>query len=83
MQSELIREDLLITLAKRYEEDPSEFVTLPKQTVDSCIAREAVAELRNEGYVEEQIRGVIRLTTAAIRSTKKPTFRHLELKHAI
>ncbi len=83
MQSELIREDLLVTLAKRYEENPSEFVTLPKQTVDSCIAREAVAELRNEGYVEEQIRGVIRLTHRGYQIYKRPSFRQLELKHAI
>jgi predicted transcriptional regulator len=26
------------------------------------LARVAVAELRNEGYVEEQVRGVVRLT---------------------
>jgi predicted transcriptional regulator len=83
MQSELIREGLLVTLAKTYEEDPSEFVTLPKQTVDSSIAREAVAELRNEGYVEEQIRGVIRLTHRGYQVYKRPNLRSLELKHAI
>jgi Mn-dependent DtxR family transcriptional regulator len=37
-------------------------VRLPQQTVDSSFARVAVAELRNEGYVEEQVRGVVRLT---------------------
>jgi hypothetical protein len=83
MQSELIREGLLVTLAKTYEENPTEFVTLPKQTVDSSIAREAVAELRNEGYVEEQIRGVIRLTPRGYLNYKRPTLRFLELKHAI
>ena len=62
MQRELIREGLLFTLASAYEEDPCHFVTLSKQTVDSSLAREVVAELRNEGYVEEQVRGVIRLT---------------------
>ena len=62
MQRELIREGLLFTLAASYEEDPHEFVTLSRQTVDSSLAREVVAELRNEGYVEEQVRGVIRLT---------------------
>ena len=62
MQPETIQTELLLTLAGLYEEDPSQFVTLPKQTVDSSIAREAVAELRNEGIVEEQVRGVIRLT---------------------
>jgi len=62
MHTETIPNELLMTLAKCYEEDPSRFVTLPKQTLDSSLARLAVAELRNEGYVEEQIRGVVRLT---------------------
>jgi Mn-dependent DtxR family transcriptional regulator len=62
MVQESIQDELLVTLAGCYEKDPAQFVTLPKQTVDSCVAREAVAELRNEGIVEEQIRGVIRLT---------------------
>lgn len=62
MQRELIREGLLFTLAAAYEENPCRFVTLSKQTVDSSLAREVVAELRNDGYVEEQVRGVIRLT---------------------
>lgn len=30
--------------------------------MDSSLARGAVAELRNEGIVEEQVRGVVRLT---------------------
>jgi hypothetical protein len=30
--------------------------------MDSSWARVAVAELRNEGFVEEQVRGVIRMT---------------------
>jgi predicted transcriptional regulator len=62
MHGELIRDGLLVTLAKRYENDPSQFVTLSKQTLDSSLAREIVAELRNEGYIQEQVRGVIRLT---------------------
>jgi hypothetical protein len=62
MQRELIREGLLFTLAASYEEDPCRFVSLSKQTMDSSLAREVVAELRNDGYVEEQVRGVIRLT---------------------
>ena len=62
MQRELIREGLLFTLAASYEEDPYQFVSLSKQTMDSSLAREVVAELRNDGYVEEQVRGVIRLT---------------------
>ncbi len=31
---------------------------------------EVVAELRNEGYVEEQVRGVIRLTPRGYRAYK-------------
>jgi hypothetical protein len=59
---ELIRDGLLLTLAQCYEQDPSRYVTLPKETLDSSSARGLVAELRNEGYVEEQVRGVVRLT---------------------
>jgi Mn-dependent DtxR family transcriptional regulator len=62
MHRESIRDWLLITLATRYEEDPHQFVTLSKQTLDSSLARGMVAELRNEGYVQEQVRGVIRMT---------------------
>jgi Mn-dependent DtxR family transcriptional regulator len=35
------------------------------------MARQAVAELRNEGYVEEEVRGVIRLTERGYRAYKK------------
>jgi len=62
MQPLSIQSELFVTLAEHYENDPAEFVRLPKQTVDPSFARVAVAELRNEGYVEEQIRGVVRLT---------------------
>jgi hypothetical protein len=70
MQRELIRDGLLAALAQRYQEDPSQFLTLSKQTVDSALAREVVAELRNEGYVEEEVRGVIRLTPRGYRAYK-------------
>jgi hypothetical protein len=62
MQCASIQSELFLTLAEHYEHNPKEFVTLPRQTVDSSLARVAVAELRNEGYVEEQVRGVVRLT---------------------
>jgi hypothetical protein len=52
-----IRDGILATLVLRYEEDSHQFVTLSRQTLDSSWAREAVAELRNEGFVEEQLRG--------------------------
>ena len=57
MVQESIQTELFVTLVQRYEQDPREFVRLPQQTVDSSVARIAVAELRNEGYVEEQVRG--------------------------
>ena len=62
MDWELIREKLLLTLSGKYEEDPRQFVTLSKQTLDSSVARQIVADWRNQGYVEEKMRGVIRLT---------------------
>jgi hypothetical protein len=61
------RDGLLITLVARYEADHSSFMTLPKQALDSSLARGVVAELRNDGYVEEQLRGVIRLTARGYR----------------
>ena len=63
--------DLFTNLAQRYEEDPDQFVHLPQPTVASAMARQAVAELRNEGYVEEEVRGVIRLTERGYRAYKK------------
>lgn len=57
-----IENDIFVTLVQHYEHDPGEFVSLPQQTVDSSVSRIAVAELRNEGYIEEQVRGVVRLT---------------------
>ncbi len=62
MSVQNIRDGLLVTLVLRYEQDPNQFITLSKKTVDSSSARLAIADLRNEGLVEEQIRGVIRLT---------------------
>ena len=62
MLENALSSDLLYKLARRYEEDPDEFVHLPQPTVASSLARQTLAELRNEGYVEEEVRGVIRLT---------------------
>jgi len=61
-RGEIIRDAILFTLAERYESDRNQFVTLPRQTMDSPVAREVVAELRNEKHLEEQMRGVVRLT---------------------
>jgi hypothetical protein len=62
MLAQDIRDGILVALVLRYEQDRNQFVTLSKKTVDSSYARLAIAELRNEGLVEEQVRGVIRLT---------------------
>jgi len=59
---ESIENHLLVALAQCNEHDPGQFVTLPRQTLDSSAARVEGAKLRNEGYVEEQVRGVMRLT---------------------
>lgn len=67
---DLMRERLLLTLAERYETDRSQFVTLPRQTMDSALAREVVAILRNERSIEEQTRGVVRLTARGYQSYK-------------
>jgi hypothetical protein len=64
-------DDLIHHLAERYEENPSEFVHLPQPTVASAEARQTVSELRNEGYVEEEIRGVIRLTPRGYKEYKR------------
>jgi hypothetical protein len=64
-------DDLIHRLAESYEEDPSEFVHLPQPTVASAAARQTVSELRNEGYVEEEVRGVIRLTPRGYKEYKK------------
>ena len=65
-----IRHGLLVALALSYEQDRDQFVILSKQTVDSSSTRLAIAELRNEGLVEEQVRGVIRLTALGYKRYK-------------
>lgn len=57
-----IENELLLTLAANYERDPFGYITLPKKTVDCSEARVIVADMRNLGYVDEQMRGVVRLT---------------------
>lgn len=64
-------DDIIVDLAERYEENPGQFVQLPQPTIDSAAARQMVAELRNEGYVEEEVRGVVRLTPRGYQFYKK------------
>ena len=66
-------DELIHQLAESYEEDPTEFVHLPKPTLASAAARQTVSELRNEGYVEEEVRGVIRLTPRGYKEYKRKT----------
>lgn len=70
MSCQNIHDGLLVTLVRCYEEDPRRFVTLSRQTLDSSSARVAVAELRNEGFLQEQVRGVIRLTIRGYQKYK-------------
>jgi hypothetical protein len=65
-----IHDDLRIALILRYEENPHQFVTLSRQTLDSSLSRLAIAELRNEGFLEEEVRGVIRLTARGYKQCK-------------
>ncbi len=65
-----IHDELRITLILRYEENPHQFVTLSRQTLDSSLSRLAIAELRNEGFLEEEVRGVIRLTARGYKQCK-------------
>ena len=66
-----IRDGLLAALTECYEADTAHFVILPKHIVDSSSAREVIADLRNEGYIEEQERGVIRFTRRGYESLRE------------
>ena len=70
MSVQSIRDGLLVALVLLYERHSDEFMILSKPTVDSSSARLAIAELRNEGLVEEQVRGVIRLTALGYKKYK-------------
>ena len=71
MMENAFSEELIHRLAERYEEDPTEYTQLPQPTVASSLARQAVSELRNEGLVEEEVRGVIRLTPRGYKEYKR------------
>lgn len=60
--SEIIRMRLVVALLEQSKREPDQFVELWKTAVDSSLVREIVADLRIKGHVEEQMRGVIRLT---------------------
>lgn len=68
MQRDLVRDGLRFELAEQYRENPKVFLSLSKEAIDSALGREIVAELRNEGHVEEEVRGTIRLTPRGYRA---------------
>ena len=68
MQRDLVRDGLRFKLAERYRENPTGFLSLSKEAIDSALGREIVAELRNEGHIEEEVRGTIRLTARGYRA---------------
>lgn len=62
------RENLILALADCYEEDPRKFIHLSERTLGSAFVRQMVSELRNEGYVDEEVRGVIKLTAKGYKT---------------
>ena len=68
MQRDLVRDGIRFKLAERYRENPAGFLSLSKEAMDSTLGREIVAELRNEGHIEEEVRGTIRLTPRGYRA---------------
>jgi hypothetical protein len=68
MKRDLVRDGLRFKLTQQYRKDPTHFLRLSKQSVDCAQAREIVAELRNVGHVEEEVRGTIRLTPRGHRA---------------
>lgn len=62
MNEQSIRRELLMFLTKQYEEDYRRFVVIPAPLMEIYPIRVTVAELRNDRYVEERIRRVIRLS---------------------
>jgi hypothetical protein len=67
MERDLVRDGLRFKLAKQYRENPTDFLSLSREVIDSALSREIVSELRNEGHVEEEVRGTIRLTPRGYR----------------
>ncbi len=66
-----IPSDLVHELVQLYQHDPAEFFRVPAQVMASAAAREGIAELRNNGYVEEDSRGIVRLTTRGYRTFQR------------
>jgi hypothetical protein len=78
--SEVIRMRLVVALLEHSKREPNEFIELRKHAVDSSLVRQIIADLRIEGHVEEQMRGVIRLTPLGldVSSSPQPCQHHLQ-----
>jgi hypothetical protein len=61
-------------LTKHYEEDCGRFVVIPQPLMDVSPVGKAVAELRDERYVEERARGVLRLSPDGYLMCQKELF---------
>jgi hypothetical protein len=68
MHRDLFLDGLRFKLAEQYRENPTGFLSLSKEAIDSVLGRKMVAELINEGHVEEEMRGTIRLTPRGYRA---------------
>jgi hypothetical protein len=76
MKRDLVRDGLRFKLAQRYQKDPRHFLSLSKETVDSALAREIVAELRNEGTLRKTcvaLSGLPHVATERSRTIHHPT----------
>jgi predicted transcriptional regulator len=71
MSAASIPSDLLCELAQMYERDAAQFLSVPQQQMTSALVREGIAELRNEGYLEEELRGVVRLTARGYKMLQR------------
>jgi hypothetical protein len=74
MDQQSIQWELLMLLAKNYEEDFGRFVVIPQPLMETYFLRTAVAELRDEDYVEERGQGVIRLSPHGYLMCQKELF---------
>jgi hypothetical protein len=86
MSGDLIRQAIIANLIKVYEANPETFTTLPKETLDSSWARIVISDLRNAGVLEEQVRGVVRLTSRGYHAHKQPDvlrLQQLQLRTAV
>jgi hypothetical protein len=68
MQGDIVCYALLFALAQCYREDPSHFLSLSEQAINSALTREIVAELCDRGHIEEGGRNTIRFTPRGYRA---------------